>query len=64
MRGKRGMESKGKIQWMDKWVRERERERDGVGTQRNLADCSTSESLNRFVTERNGERVGEMRGGI
>ncbi len=27
MRGKRGMKSEGKIQWLDKWVRERERER-------------------------------------
>lgn len=51
---------------MGKRERETEGERVGVGlgTQRNLADCSTSESLNRFVTERKGERVGEMRGGI
>lgn len=49
------MKSEGKISdWTSGEERETEGERVGVGlgTQRNLADCSTSESLNRFVTER------------
>lgn len=66
MRGKRGMKSEGKIQWLDKWVRERKRERQrGRESWCRSRNTKTVPPLSHWTgLWQRGERVGEMRGGI